>query len=157
MRLFVRRLATSMLLPALFFLAACDNTSAPGRDAKNTAQAIDPARIARGAEVFRYGCAGCHGERAQGAVNWQKPGVDGKYPPPPLNGSAHAWHHPMSVLKDVVTNGTQRVGGNMPPWRDKLSEADIEAVILYFQSLWPMEIYQAWADMDQRARAGLTK
>jgi hypothetical protein len=28
----------------------------------------------------------------------------------------------------------------------------MEAVIAYFQSLWPAEIYQAWADIDRRAR-----
>jgi len=145
----------AVLIPALFLLAACQEAKSPGRNAGGGAPNVfDPAQVARGAEVFRAQCAACHGDRAQGAPNWQKPGADGKYPPPPLNGSAHAWHHPTAVLKDVIRNGTQRIGGNMPPWRDKLGEPDIEAVIAYFQSLWPAEIYQAWADIDRRARAG---
>lgn len=142
-------------MPALLWLAACSD-SAPGRSAPGAAPVpvFDPAQVARGAEVFRAHCAACHGDRAKGAPNWQKAGADGKYPPPPLDGSAHAWHHPTAVLKDVIRNGTQRIGGNMPPWRDKLGEPEIEAVIAYFQSLWPAEIYQAWADIDRRARAG---
>lgn len=40
----------------------------------------------------------------------------------------------------------------MPPWRDKFTEADIEAVIAYFRSLWPEEIHRAWADIDRRAK-----
>ena len=145
------------LLLAVLSLAACGEGG--GRPATGPATAMpsrvtDAGQLARGARIYKANCAVCHGTQAQGATNWQKPGPDGKYPPPPLDGSAHAWHHPMAVLKDVIANGTQRIGGNMPPWRDKLSEADIEAVIAYFQSLWPAEIYQAWADMDRRARAG---
>jgi len=143
-------------LPVLLVLglAACSD-SVPGRDAPRpgTSHRLDPAQIARGAEVYRAHCATCHGNRAQGALNWQKPGADGKYPPPPLNGTAHSWHHPLAALQDVIRHGTQRIGGNMPPWRDKLSPAEIEAVIAYFQSLWPEELYRAWQDIDRRARA----
>jgi len=121
------------------------------------ARVTDAGQLARGAKIYKANCAVCHGGQAQGATNWQKPGPDGKYPPPPLDGSAHAWHHPTTALKEVIANGTQRIGGNMPPWRDKITEADIEAVIAYFQSLWPDEIYQAWADIDRRARTGSAK
>jgi len=146
----------NMLLSGFVLLGGCNDASVPSA-AKNVPLGLDPARIARGAEVYRQSCANCHGERAQGVFNWQKPGLDGKYPPPPLDGSAHAWHHPTAVLKDVIANGTLRIGGNMPPWRDKLSEADIEAVIMYFQSLWPAEIYKAWTDIDHRAGTGIAK
>lgn len=156
MRSHVRFVKLGVLLLGVFFLGGCHDKPAPG-GMQHALPDPDPARIARGAEVYRQSCATCHGERAQGAFNWQKPGADGKYPPPPLDGSAHAWHHPTAVLKDVIANGTQRIGGNMPPWRDILSEADIEAVIMYFQSLWPREIYQAWVDTDRRARTGPAK
>jgi len=115
----------------------------------------DAQRVAHGAEVFRENCAACHGANAEGAPNWQKPGADGKYPAPPLNGTAHAWHHPLASLKDTIRNGTARLGGSMPPWRDKLSEQDIESVIAWFQSHWPDELYAAWARMDGEShRAG---
>lgn len=109
-------------------------------------------QVTRGAEVFRQNCAACHGANAEGAPNWQKPGADGKYPAPPLNGTAHAWHHPIASLQDTIRNGTARLGGSMPPWKDKLSEADIEAAIAWFQSHWPDELYATWARMDEESR-----
>lgn len=102
-----------------------------------------------GRQLYAQHCAQCHGVGAQGAANWQKPGPDGKMPPPPLNGTGHAWHHPMRDLVSVIQNGTP---GNMPAWRDKLSGDDTRAVIAWFQSLWPGEIYAAWDRMDRAAR-----
>lgn len=149
------------LLPLIVaaLLAACSDSQSPATGALfgTTAagrNSVDPARAARGAEVFRAYCAACHGERAEGAFGWERPGRDGKYPPPPLDGSAHAWHHPQAALEQVIRDGTWAQGGNMPAWRGKLSDADIRAVIVWFQSLWPESIYAAWADMDRRARSG---
>ena len=102
-----------------------------------------------GRQLYARFCAECHGAGAQGAANWQKPGPDGRMPPPPLNGTGHAWHHPMRDLVAVIQNGTP---GNMPAWRGKLSSDDTEAVIAWFQSLWPAEIYAAWDRMDRAAR-----
>ena len=140
-----------VLLPGLVFLGGCLDAPLGGR-ANNAAHGLDPVRIARGAEIYRQNCATCHGERAQGAFGWERPGADGKYPPPPLDGSAHAWHHPYAQLKQTIREGTLRLGGSMPAWKGKLSEADTEAVIAWFQSTWPEPIYAAWADIDRRAR-----
>lgn len=138
-----------MMFPAILGLAGCT----PGEPAPAGAQrTTDPAVLARGAELFQRHCAACHGNRAQGAPRWERPGPDGRYPAPPLDGSGHDWHHPMAALKQTIRDGTQRIGGSMPPWRGTLTEADIDAVIAYFQSLWPDEIYQAWQDIDRRAR-----
>ena len=94
-------------------------------------------------------CASCHGQQGEGAFNWRKAGADGKYPPPPLNGTGHAWHHPRKVLFDVIQNGTQRIGGNMPPWKDRLNDAQIKDIIAWFQSKWSDEIYAAWYRREQ--------
>lgn len=142
-------------------LAACDSQPEPAKPpAPKTATSVaqpsvarppvDPQLLARGEQLFKQNCASCHGDRARGAPNWEKPGADGKYPAPPLDGSAHAWHHPRVALEKVIKQGTQKIGGNMPAWQGKLSDADIDAVILYFQSLWPDEIYAAWKDIDAR-------
>jgi len=138
-------------------LAGCtpeDKPPAAAEKAPAVKRSVDHTVLARGSDLYLQHCAACHGNRAQGASNWHKPGPDGKYPAPPLDGSAHAWHHPLAALKDTIRNGTQRLGGSMPPWRNKLTEADIEAVIAWFQSTWPDEIYRAWADIDRRARRG---
>jgi len=145
-----------VLLAWLVLLGGCRDAS-PGGGASGAPHGLDPARIARGADVYRQHCAACHGERAQGTFAWERPGADGKYPAPPLDGSAHAWHHPTAQLKQTIQDGTLKLGGSMPAWKGKLSEADTEAVIAYFQSRWPAEIYQAWADIDRRSRMEAAK
>ncbi len=37
----------------------------------------------------------------------------------------------------------------MPPFNDKLSSDEIDAVIAWFQSLWPDEIYRVWSGEGQ--------
>lgn len=110
----------------------------------------------RGGNLYQQFCASCHGQQAQGSPQWQRPDASGKYPPPPLNGTGHAWHHPMEDLKMTVRQGTLSRGGNMPAWGDKLSDKDIEAIIAWLQSKWPDELYGAWREMDARARASRT-
>ena len=109
----------------------------------------DFAQITRGARLFTQYCAQCHGAQAQGTSNWRQRGNDGKFPPPPLNGSAHAWHHPLAALRHTIKNG----GPTMPAWKDTLTDQQIDDIIAWFQSRWPDDIYQTWAEMDQRARA----
>ncbi len=140
-----------LLLAGSLMLVACQ-PSAPPAPATPARPAAEPALLARGQALFTQHCATCHGERAQGAFGWERPGADGKYPPPPLDGSAHAWHHPYAQLKQTIQEGTLKLGGSMPAWKGKLSEADTEAVIAWFQSTWPDPIYAAWADIDRRSR-----
>lgn len=151
-------------LPAILLLVsgcskepAASNAASPAATSPVpavVAHRLDPARLGRGAEIYKQNCASCHGAMAQGAPNWQRPGADGKYPAPPLNGTGHAWHHPAAVLKKTIRRGTIAMGGSMPAWGNKLSEDDIEAVIAWFQSRWPQEIYQGWLAMDRNARSG---
>jgi len=108
------------------------------------------ADIHRGKKLFAQNCARCHGDKAQGAPNWNEKGADGKFPPPPLNGTAHAWHHPRVALVMQIRNGTKKIGGNMPAFAGKLEERDIDALITYLNSLWPEEIYQAWSRREGR-------
>lgn len=112
---------------------------------------FDFLQMKRGGQLFQQHCAACHGKNAEGTRNWQQRDAAGKLPPPPLNGTAHAWHHPTSVLIDVIQNGTQRIGGNMPPWKDKLSEAQIRDIIAWFQAKWSDEIYAAWYRLETDA------
>jgi len=152
----------TIAVAAFLSLAACKESSVAGNTGAATLasappaspRAADPALVARGSEVYQKNCAQCHGGMAQGAPNWQRPGPDGKYPAPPLDGSAHAWHHPQAALKMTIREGTVRLGGSMPAWKDKLSDRDIDAVIVWMQSLWPEEIYRAWLAMDEKSRRG---
>lgn len=100
--------------------------------------------VATGASLFQQNCASCHGANAQGTLEWKKTDSNGHYPPPPLNGTAHAWHHDLTVLKNTIQEGGIRLGGTMPPFINLLSESEIDAVIAYFQSKWSDQLYQQW-------------
>lgn len=101
-------------------------------------------QVAQGKALFSVYCAECHGNNAEATPNWRKSDKDGNYPPPPLNGTAHAWHHPLPQLRLTIRNGGAGVGGKMPPFNDKLSSAEIDSIIAWFQSLWPDEAYRRW-------------
>jgi mono/diheme cytochrome c family protein len=125
--------------------------SAQGMDAgAATIRGYAAAQVARGGEIFRRNCAECHGANAQGAPDWHRRGADGKFPPPPLNGAGHAWHHPPAALKRTIREGTAQLGGSMPAWGDRLSGDEVDAVLAYIVTLWPEELYQAW----RRRQAG---
>ena len=107
-----------------------------------------PEQLALGAQVFARNCAECHGSNAEGTVaDWRERLDDGSFPPPPLNGSAHAWHHPREVLLTVINNGGIALGGKMPAFESVLSEEEKLAAIAYFQDFWSDEIYANWMEM----------
>jgi mono/diheme cytochrome c family protein len=125
-------------------LLACSDSEDSGASGRWYTEA----QINAGVETFRENCAECHGDRAQGLVeNWRIKDIDGFFPPPPLDGSAHAWHHSQSVLLQVIDNGGEALGGKMPAFANVLSHSDKLAAIAYFQSLWSDEIFQQWNQM----------
>lgn len=106
------------------------------------------AQVASGANMFQQHCAVCHGDQAQGLVSdWRSKQADGSFPPPPLNGTAHAWHHPLSVLLQVINQGGAEFGGKMPAFANTLDEEQKLAAIAFFQSYWTDEIYIQWMQM----------
>ncbi len=110
----------------------------------------DPRMLERGKIVFQENCEVCHGQNAEGTVKeWHKPDAQGQYPPPPLNGTAHTWHHSIGALFHTIRNGTISVGGNMPARKGTLSDNEILSVIVWLTSLWPDEIYRAWMQQNQ--------
>lgn len=105
-------------------------------------------QVEQGQQVFSANCASCHGELAQGlAADWKVKLADGSFPPPPLNGSAHAWHHPLAVLLGVINDGGVALGGKMPGFQSILTEQEKLAVIAFFQNYWSDEIYANWIKM----------
>lgn len=152
-----------VLLAAILLLGACgDDVSSPASvevsiPAPTARAGVDSERLARGEQLYRQNCMICHGEKAAGDPNWRKQGADGRFPPPPLDGSAHTWHHPWAQLHHMIKNGGPAGQSNMPPWKDKLSDQQINDIILWFQSLWSDDVYQAWYRMDQDAKAQAQK
>ena len=145
-------------------LSACEEGAAPAGaqapalgvaaevDAGPLDRKLDPAQIARGKTVFEQNCAVCHGAQGKGlSGDWRVRDAQGNSPPPPLDDSAHAWHHPTKVLMKVVRDGSPGGMGNMPAWKDKLSEAQIEDVVVYIKSLWSDPVYRLWMKMEQQS------
>jgi len=129
------------LLCLCVLVASCDQGSG---EPKVTGRWYTQPQIDLGKKVYAENCIGCHKENAQGTANWKDRTPDGNYPPPPLNGTAHAWHHPLGILKIVIEQGGVPLGGTMPGFGAKLNEEEELAVISYFQNFWTNEIYEAW-------------
>jgi len=139
--------AVTAAMPSLF--AACGpegpvDSQAPGR--WYTGEQIE-----QGRELYQMHCASCHGDAPQGlAADWRQTDANGNYPPPPLNGSAHAWHHSLEVLERTIAEGGKRVGGVMPGFANILQRHEIRATVAYFQSFWSVEVYAQWQEIDRR-------
>lgn len=157
--------ATIMLIGLV--LAGCTEQLEEPKEAKSTAKEISSEdsdlrsierwysqdMVNKGQVVFQQNCAICHGEKAQGVIHpWNQKLPGGKYPPPPLNGTAHAWHHPLKGLLFTISNGGAPVGGEMPSFKYKLTLQQQADAVAYFQGFWSDKIYQAWLD-----RGGLQK
>ena len=96
----------------------------------------------QGRQLFQRHCVACHGKEAEATADWKTRTATGHYPPPPLNGSAHAWHHPLSVLVQVISDGGAPMGGVMPAWKGVLTEQEMLSTIAAFQHYWPDKIYE---------------
>jgi mono/diheme cytochrome c family protein len=130
----------------LAVLAACAEPPAgtvPGR--WYTAAQADA-----GATLYRSHCAQCHGGDGSATADWRSPDEDGVYPPPPLDGSAHTWHHPLEVLTGTIANGGAEFGGVMPGFGGQLDADERLAVVAWIQSLWSDDIYRRWQEIDKR-------
>lgn len=147
-----RLLAGGVLVGLLFFAGAGGAAAAePAPSALSPAgRWYTPQQARAGAEVYRKYCVECHGQGGRGtAEDWRKMNTDGRFPPPPLNGTGHAWHHPRQTLLQTLTEGGEPLGGWMPAFGDRLNEEEMLAAIAYLQSLWPDDIYRNWLETDQ--------
>ena len=101
-------------------------------------------QVSHGEELYTAHCLTCHGVRGRATPNWRERLPNGDYPPPPLNGTAHTWHHPLAQLRRTLADGGAPFGGTMPPFRNTLNREDRDAVLAYIQSLWPERVYRLW-------------
>lgn len=107
-------------------------------------------QIANGKVLYLNTCAACHKADASGTTDWKKTDANGNYPPPPLNGSAHTWHHSIDVLRRTIRKGGIALGGVMPGFESVLNSAEIDEVVAYFQSTWSDEVYSNWLKINQQ-------
>jgi mono/diheme cytochrome c family protein len=156
----LRKTTVSLLVTvAAAMLAGCSEEN-PAVSAMQIARESEPSlprwydqqQVSRGNKLFQANCAVCHKPDASGTTDWRTTDANGNYPPPPLNGTAHTWHHPLSVLRRTVHRGGIPLGGTMPAFGDKLNADEIDAILAWVQSNWSDEVYNAWHGRDQQAR-----
>jgi mono/diheme cytochrome c family protein len=133
-----------------FLLTACsgnspDQDTVPGRW-------YTASQAAAGESLYQLHCAACHAADGSATAEWRTPDANGQYPPPPLNGTAHTWHHPLEMLDTTIANGGLAFGGVMPGFSESLPRDERLAIIAWFQSLWSDDIYARWQAIDERSR-----
>ncbi len=98
----------------------------------------------RGRAVFeKYGCAACHGIGGIGGRRNPNSGL-GEEIPSLLYVKAY-YEHDLESLESLIRNGRQPVPRSdlsrptpplyMPPWKDRISEEDLDALVVYLFSL----------------------
>lgn len=106
-------------------------------------------QVRQGRDLYTMHCVTCHGEAGVGTQDWRSVGPDGAYPPPPLNGTAHTWHHPLAALDRTIAQGGQALGGVMPGFADQLDRDARRATIAYIQSTWSDAVYAQWRERNR--------
>lgn len=106
---------------------------------------LDSDEVVLGRQIYVEQCAACHGQNAEGQPNWKQPDSNGNMPAPPHDDSGHTWHHADGLLYEIIRDGFRDPLKppdsplTMPAFGDKLNDAEIQAVIAYFKSLWSEE------------------
>ena len=118
----------------------------------------DAAQIAEGQTIYAQHCASCHGANLEGQPRWQRPLPNGRMPAPPHDDSGHTWHHPDEVLFGITKHGLvppyapPGYQSDMPAFGDRLSDAQIRAVLAYIGSRWSRPVREARAEMLRNRR-----
>lgn len=101
--------------------------------------------IGLGSVIYQSECAACHGAKLEGEPDWRQRKANGRMPAPPHDETGHTWHHSERQLFDITKYGLQKFAGedyqtDMPAYAEKLTDAEIIAVLSYIKSTWPAEI-----------------
>jgi len=146
---------------SVMILAGCAGAASPGPTVTATPlplPTLDPGQVARGRQIYLQNCASCHGQNAEGAPNWQQPDARGNLPPPPHDDRGHTWRHSDAQLAAIIRDGMRDPFNKtpeltMPPFKGRLSDEEIAAVIEYFKSLWSPEHRRFQEEQNQRERS----
>jgi mono/diheme cytochrome c family protein len=110
-------LATTVLIGAVVFGAACGSKSTPNVAPEPKGKQADDAELVEGRRVYVANCQRCHGPRGQGGAGARLAGM-----------VTRAFPNMQNEI-NVVTTGL--AAGAMPAWGGKLSAAEIRAVVRY--------------------------
>ena len=108
--------------------------------------------LVRGEKLYRENCGQCHGPEGQGHPDWQTPGVAAA---PPLNGTGNDWKRSKGDMVAVIKAGVKRKGEQiMPGWKGRMTDAEIDDLIVWFQTFWPREVYERWQKANTATARG---
>ncbi|MFQ5994749.1 MAG: c-type cytochrome [Acidiferrobacterales bacterium] len=153
-----------LLIVIVVMVVACERKAAeqaPPRELETTTSAPVPSapplakslprqqfsvdRITHGAQLYREHCLQCHGPEAQGHPDWQTAGTGQFVAAPPLNGTGNTWRRKKEEIVAAIKKGASRKGvPAMPAYQGRLSDEQIDDIIIWFQVLWPPEVYEIW-------------
>lgn len=94
-------------------------------DGSDGATEPDAATVALGASLYAESCASCHGASGEGFAR-------ADVPAPPLDGSAHSWHHSDAQILGLIRDG----GSIMPAVGRDWTEAQRTAVLTHVKTRW---------------------
>ncbi len=136
-----------LLIVGVFALTLLRNANRQAADGQATDE------IAIGKRVYAQQCASCHGINLEGQPNWQAELPGGGRLAPPHDLTGHTWHHPDQQLFDITKYGGQKFSAPdyknyMPAYAERMSDAEIWAVLAYIKSTWPPNIREAQAKLN---------
>ena len=109
--------------------------------------------IERGKIAYNNNCVSCHMINLAGAEDWKGVDEDGHRKAPPLNGTGHTWHHDDKTLHAIIKYGLAKLvknyEGKMIGFEDKLSDKEIDSILAYLKSFWPIEKYEYQIQMSK--------
>ncbi len=119
--------------------------------------------VARGAAAYETHCVVCHGREGRG-LNAARP--YGSIAPeqegwiaPALDTRGHCYLHTRAQLFSIIRDGSPFPGSPMIPFKGKLTDGQIRALIAYLVSLWDVNTRREYEAREQlfeqmRRRAG---
>lgn len=120
------------------------------------ADRTDPLALMEGETIYKVECATCHGAKLEGQPDWRTRRPDGKLPAPPHDATGHTWHHPREQLSEIVKlgmvppNAPPGYASDMPGFAGKLTDRQVNNVLLFIESKWPPEILARRAERLQK-------
>ncbi len=147
----IRYLAPTTLACAMLLAACGKKEPAPG--VKPVEESLISREVlVRGEKLYRENCRQCHGPEGQGHPDWQTPGVTAA---PPLNGTGNDWKRSKGDFIAIIKAGVKRKGDQiMPAWKGRMTDAEIDDLIVWFQTFWPREVYERWQKANTATARG---
>lgn len=137
-----------ILLAGLLWLSGCEQKAGP----------VAVSEVRTGQALYMQHCASCHGANLEGQPNWRTRMANGRLPAPPHDETGHTWHHPDDLLFGIVKFGVvppyapPNYQSDMPAFKDKLSDAEIHAILNYIKSTWPKDILAEQQEITRNAQ-----